>query len=209
MVSKGMRRYRQRSSNQARLIGENGGHEFGNEALSNELLDYETIFNRQAPIRLEVGFGHGEFLSNMAEVHPEEEFIGIELQELRVTKTAHKSNKRNAHNVCLYRGEAHAFVRQRIAQASLKRAYVLFSDPWPKSKHRRRRLMNRSFLLDLIYTIEEGGKIEIATDTLNYCFQVLSNFSCIENLVDNAYAPQGYRINIPTRFPTVFEIHKK
>ncbi len=199
MVSKGMRRYRQRGNAHARLV----------EDQDSCLLNYTELFGRDAPTRLEVGFGHGTFLSQMAAAHPDENFIGIELQELRVNKTAHKSDKLEAHNVRLYRGEAHRFVRQRLPQASLKRAYVLFSDPWPKAKHRRRRLMNRSFLLDLIYAMETDGEIIIATDTLNYCFQALSNFSTLPNLCKNIYAPQGYQINIPTRFPTVFEVHKK
>ncbi len=199
MVSKGMQRYRERSSAQTNLI----------EDIDGDVLDFETLFGRQAPTRLEVGFGHGTFLSEMAASHPDEDFIGIEMQALRVTKTAHKSNKLDAQNVRLYHGEAHAFVRNRLPQACLKRAYVLFSDPWPKAKHRRRRLMNRSFLLDLIYGLERGGQLIIATDTLNYCFQVLSNLSTLPGILHNDYAPAGYRINIPTRFPTIFEIHKK
>lgn len=199
MVSKGMRRYRQRSNAHTQLI----------EEQDEGLLNLDMLFGRQAPRRLEVGFGHGSFLSLMAAAHPEEDFLGIEIQELRVNKTAHKSDKLHAHNVRLFRGEAHHFVRNRVPVASLKRAYVLFSDPWPKAKHRRRRLMNRSFLLDLIYTLETDGELIIATDTLNYCFQALSNISTLPAICSNCYAPQGYRINIPTRFPTVFEIHKK
>lgn len=199
MVSKGMRRYRHRSTAHRRLI---------DEAVEGNI-DFQQCFGRVAPVRLEIGFGHGEFISQMAASHPEEDFLGVEIQDIRVTKTAHKSLKLDAHNIKLYHAEAHNFVRNRIPQASLKRAYILFSDPWPKPKHRRRRLMNRSFLLDLIYTLEPDGELIIATDTLNYCFQVLSNLSTIPSVIENCYAPQGYRINIPTKFPTVFEIHKK
>lgn len=199
MVSSGMRRYRHRGSAHAPYIARS----------SEDVLDYQQLFGRQAPVRLEVGFGHGTFLSHMAAAHPEEDFIGIEMQQLRVTKTAHKSARLNAHNICLFDGEAHQFVRHRLPPGGLKRAYVLFSDPWPKQRHRRRRLMNRSFLLDLLYAMEEGGEIIIATDTLNYCFQVLSHFSTLPAIADNCYRPQGYLLNIPTRFPTVFEVHKK
>ena len=69
--------------------------------------------------------------------------------------------------------------------------------------------MNRSFLLDLAWAIKPGGKLEIATDTHNYGLGVLSHLSTLPGLFLNDYQPQGYRINIPTRFPTVFENHKK
>ena len=199
MVSKGMRRYRHRSTAHRRLIDEeNKGP-----------IDLQECFGRSAPVRLEIGFGHGEFISQMAATHPDEDFLGVEIQDIRVTKTAHKSLKLEADNIKLFHAEAHDFVRNRIPQESIKKAYILFSDPWPKPKHRRRRLMNRSFLMDLIHTLEPGGEMVIATDTLNYCFQVLSNLSTISGVIENCYAPQGYRINIPTRFPTVFELHKK
>ncbi|MDA3963314.1 MAG: tRNA (guanosine(46)-N7)-methyltransferase TrmB [Planctomycetota bacterium] len=199
MVSSGMKRYRQRTDDQARLIGD----------AATTPLNTAELFGRSAPVRLEVGFGHGRFLSQMAEVHPEVDFIGVEQQDLRVTKTAHQSNKRGAQNVRLYWDDAHRFVRERLSPGSLERAYVLFSDPWPKPRHRRRRLMNRSFLLDMAWALQPGGRLIIASDTHNYALQALTNCSTLPGMWRNCYQPQGYRINIPTRFPTVFEQHKK
>ncbi len=198
MVTSGMRRYRVRTNTQASLVGDR----------SNSVLNLPELFGRQAPARLEIGFGHGEFISQMAAAHPQDDFIGVEHDPLRVTKTAHKCNKSKVHNVRLYSGEAHRFVRERLPPATFHRAYILFPDPWPKANHRRRRLMNRAFLLDLSYAMAPGGKLMIASDTHNYAFQALSNCTTMPGLWRTCY-PNGYRINIPTRFPTVFERHKK
>ena len=199
MVSTGMKRYRQRGAAEAKLVGERCA----------TALDPEQLFGRQAPLRLEIGFGHGRFLSQMAAAHPDCDFIGVEQQDLRVTKTAHHSVKLGADNVRLYWDDAHRFVRQRLPEACLERAYILFPDPWPKQRHRRRRLMNRSLLLDLAWALAPGGRLIIASDTHNYALQALTNCSTLPGVFRNCYAPQGYRFDIPTRFPTVFEQHKK
>ncbi len=198
MVSTGMRRYRVRTTTQASLVGD----------LGKTVLDPLALFGRTAPLRLEIGFGHGEFISQMAAAHPDEDFIGVEYDRLRVTKTAHKCNLVGVNNVRLYSGEAHTFVRDRLPSAAFQRAYVLFPDPWPKPSHRRRRLMNRAFLLDLSHAIAPKGRLIIASDTHNYAFQALSNLTTLTGLWRNCY-PNGYRFEIPTRFPTVFERHKK
>lgn len=198
MVSTGMKRYRVRTEAQASLVGTRG----------DDRLDPVALFGRSAPLRLEIGFGHGEFISEMAAAHPDEDFIGVEYDPLRVTKTAHKCLKVGARNVRLYSGEAHHFVRHRLPPACLGRAYILFPDPWPKAGQRRRRLANRAFLLDLAHAMAPGGRLMFASDTHNYAFQVLSNVTTLPGLWRSLY-PAGYRINIPTRFPTVFERHKK
>jgi tRNA (guanine-N7-)-methyltransferase len=199
MVTSGMKRYRVRNAAQATLIGDKG----------DASVDADALFGCSGATRLEIGFGHGEFISAMAAAHPAERFIGVEHDDLRVTKTAHKCLKLGATNVRLFGAEAHRFVRLRLAPASLQRAYILFPDPWPKPGHRRRRLMTRSFLLDLSHAVAPGGRLVFASDTHNYALQVLSNLTTLPGLWTNLYPPAGYRIDIPTRFPTVFERYKK
>jgi len=199
MVTAGMRRYKVRTPEQATLIGPEG----------HDQLDLQALFGRLAPVRLEIGFGHGEFITAMADLHPEESFIGVEHDPLRVTKTAHRGNKAGLANVRLFNADAHSFVRQRLPPACLSRVYILFSDPWPKPDHRRRRLVSRAFLIDLARACAPGCQFVFASDTHNYAMQVLSNVSTLPGLWNNRYLPAGYRINIPTRFPTLFETYKK
>lgn len=199
MVTAGMRRYKVRTDDQKSFIGSE----------DQSPLELDSLFGTQRPLRLELGFGHGEFITAMAAEHPQESFIGVEHDPLRVTKTAHKCAKAGLDNVRLFGGDAHAFVRFRLPPASVNKIYILFSDPWPKTDHRRRRLVNRSFLLDLARIAAPGCIFVFGSDTHNYTLQVLSNTTTLPGLWRNCYAPVGYRVNIPTRFPTLFETYKK
>ena len=201
MVTTGMKRYRIRNAQQASLVGPPG----------QEPLDLCTLFGDQAPrkLRVDIGFGHGEFIAEMASSHAEERFLGIEQSDLRVTKCAHKCLKAGAGNVRLFSDDAHHFVRYRLPVGSVSRAYLLFPDPWPKLAHRRRRLVTRDFLIDLSWAMAPGGRFAFASDTHNYTLQVLSNLTTVPGLWRDCYAPSGYRIDIATRVPTVFERHKK
>ncbi len=194
-----MRRYRIRTPAQAAVVG----------PADDGLLDPVALFGDDAPLRLELGFGHGEFITALAAAHPDECFIGVEHDPLRVTKTAHKAVKAGLANVRVFGGDAHAFVRFRLPPACLHRVYILFPDPWPKPDHRRRRLVTRSFLADLAHACAPGCRFVFGSDTHNYTMQVLSNSSTLPGLWRNRYLPAGYRIDIPTRFPTLFETYKK
>ncbi len=199
MVAAGMRRYRVRSSAHATLVGPSG----------DDVVDPAALFpGHTGPLRLEIGCGHGEFISQLAAAHPAERFLGIEYDPLRVTKIAHKCLGLGADNVRVFQGEAHRFVHVRLPTASVDRIYILFPDPWPKPGHRRRRLMNRHFLHDLSRIAAPGCRLEIASDTHDYAFQALSNLTTLHGLWHNRF-PAGYAIDIPTRFPTVFERYKK
>ncbi|MFW5829376.1 MAG: tRNA (guanosine(46)-N7)-methyltransferase TrmB [Planctomycetota bacterium] len=194
-----MRRYRRVDANAAALVAQSG----------TEPIEPLALFGRRAPLRLEIGFGHGRFLSHMAASHPGCDFLGVEAKSLRVNKTAHKSTLLGAANIRLFAEEAHQFVRFRLPSACLERCYVLFSDPWPRARHRRRRLINRSFLIDVAHALEPGGRLIIATDAHDYGMMALSHSSTMPGTWHNCYAPAGYRFDIPTRFPTVFEQHRK
>lgn len=192
-----MRRYRVRTAAHDSLIGAREG-----------AIDPGALFGRTAPLRLEIGFGHGEFISQMAAAHADEDFIGVEYDHLRVTKTAHKCLKAGAANVRLFGGDAAAFLH-RLPDACLRRAYILFPDPWPKAGHRRRRLVNRGVLAELGRVCAPGCRLLFASDTHNYVCQVLSNATTLPGMWRTPWPGSGLRFDIPTRFPTTFERHKK
>lgn len=197
MSTSAMRRYRRTTAAQEDLIGDRGA----------ERLDLDALFGRRAPRRLEIGCGHGEFISQMAQLHPDEDFVGFELDHLRVNKCAHKCLKLGAQNVRLYAGEAEQLVA-RLPDAAFRRIYILFPDPWPKAAHRRRRLVNRAFLLELARVAAPGCIFVFASDTHNYAMQVLANVSTTPGLW-RSLLPAGYALDLPVRFPTVFERHKR
>jgi len=197
MTTPAMRRYRTTTTAQDVLIGEPG----------ESRLDLDALFGRAAPRRLELGCGHGEFISQMAQAHPDEDFVGLEIDRLRVNKCAHKCLKLGAANVRLYAGEAESLIA-RLPDAAFRRIYILFPDPWPKMAHRRRRLVNRAFLLELARVAAPGCILCFASDTHNYAMQVLANVSTMPGLWRNLL-PAGYALDLRVRFPTVFERHKR
>jgi tRNA (guanine-N7-)-methyltransferase len=201
MVATGMKRYRVRSAAQASLIGKREQTPLDLRTLFGDVVDH--------PLRLDIGFGHGEFLAGMAHSHVNERFLGVEQDDLRVTKCAHKCLKANARNIRLFSDEANRFVRFRLTPGCLSAVYILFPDPWPKQAHRRRRLVTRAFLIDLAWAMAPGAQLTFASDTHNYAFQVLSTLTTLPGLWRDLYAPSGYRFDIPTRFPTVFQRHKQ
>ena len=197
MVSPGMRRYRVRTATQAALVGPEQG-----------VVDPAALFGRQAPLRLEIGCGHGEFLAALAAAHPDEDCLGVEYDRLRVTKIAHKCVGAGALNARVFAGEAHAFVRDRLGNGLFRRIYVLFSDPWPKAGQRRRRLVNRAFLWELSRVAAPGCRLVFASDTHNYALGVLAHLTTLPGLW-RSRLPGGFAIDPPVRFPTVFERHKR
>ncbi|GDY11985.1 hypothetical protein LBMAG53_08630 [Planctomycetota bacterium] len=199
MTTPGMRRYRNRTTDQATLVGPPGGGR----------LELRTLFGRSAPVRLEIGCGHGEFISQLAAAHPAEDHLGVEYDPLRVTKCAHKCLGAGAQNVRIFAAEALAFVRHRLADSSVSRIYVLFPDPWPKLAHRRRRLVNRAFLGELTRIAAPGCILSFASDTHGYAMQVLSNLTLFPGCWQNLLLPAGYQVDRPVRWPTVFERHKR
>ena len=192
-----MRRYRHTTSAEDALIGEGGDGP----------VRPTELFARQAPLRLEIGCGHGEFIAQMAAAHPQIDFIGLELDHLRVNKCAHKCLAHGAGNVRLYSGDAAALVA-RLPEAAFERIYILFPDPWPKMAHRRRRLVNRAFLHQLARIAAPDCRLVFTSDSHGYAMQVLSNMSTTCGLWRSLHA-SGYRFEVPVRFVTVFERHKR
>jgi tRNA (guanine-N7-)-methyltransferase len=197
MVTPAMRRYRRRSDDHASLVIPPGQGR----------LDLAESFAHPGPYRLEIGCGHGEFISQMAAAHPAEGFIGLELDRLRVTKCAHKCLREGARNVRMLDGDAAAAVT-RLPDAAFHRVYILFPDPWPKVAHRRRRLVNRAFLEEIARVTAPGGRLIFASDVHDYAMQVLSQTTTLPGQWRNLL-PGGYAVDLPVRFPTVFERHRR
>lgn len=197
MVSPALRRYRRISPAAAALIVPPGEGP----------LDLDALFGRRAARRLELGCGHGEFIAALAAAHPDEDLLGIELDPLRVNKAAHKCAAAGARNARLLAGPAERLL-PRLPAAAFHRIYALFPDPWPKLAHRRRRLLNRACLAELARLAAPGCRLVVSSDCHEYALQVLSVSTTLPGLW-RPLLPQGYALDLPVRFPTVFERHKR
>jgi tRNA (guanine-N7-)-methyltransferase len=128
--------------------------------------------SRERPTWLEIGFGGGEHLVWQAERHPGVDFIGCEPFEDGVIKVLTAIEEKNIANIRLLPDDARVFIRN-LPEAALERIFILFPDPWPKRKHRKRRLINDALLLALAHAIRPGGELRIATDIPDYARTML------------------------------------
>jgi tRNA (guanine-N7-)-methyltransferase len=127
-------------------------------------LDWEAIFQRKAPLAVEIGFGNGEFLINRAQQNPGWNFIGIELSLESMFRLQKRLHQKGLANVRPVREDARFAMREFFADSSLRRVLMNFPDPWPKDRHKSRRLLNDDFVQILGAVLEEKGAYELVTD---------------------------------------------
>ena len=125
-------------------------------------------FVKQQPIHIEVGMGKGRFLMDMARLHPEINYVGIEMYDSVLLRALQKREELEAEGVSL---ENLFFMRvdarelpQIFAPGEVKKIYLNFSDPWPKARHAKRRLTSREFLARYEQILAPEGIVEFKTD---------------------------------------------
>jgi tRNA (guanine-N7-)-methyltransferase len=123
---------------------------------------------------LEIGFGGGEHLAGQAAAHPHVGIIGAEPFLEGVAKLLSEIEQRSLSNVRVRRGDARDLVTQ-IAGASIDRVFILFPDPWPKTRHRKRRLIQPDFVVELARIMKPGARLRFATDWADYASRALAD----------------------------------
>lgn len=116
------------------------------------------------PFELEIGSGKGTFLVQEAPHRPEHNFLGIEWMMAFWRYAADRARRRDLRNVRMLHADAVEFIRQRVANKSIHTFHLYFSDPWPKSRHHRRRVVQDATLVEFHRVIEPGGTLRIVTD---------------------------------------------
>ena len=157
-------------------------------------LDSEHCFGRSAPLVLEIGFGMGQSLCEMASAAPQLNFLGIEVHRPGVGSFMHSLAEQGIDNVRIYGTDAVPILRECIADASLHRLQIFFPDPWHKKRHHKRRLIQPDFVQLLQQKLEPGGHLHLATDWENYAEHMLEVLSEASGLTNTAgaghYAPR-------------------
>ncbi len=148
--------------------------------------NFEEIFGRNAPCVLEIGFGNGSSLAEMAEASPEKNFIGIEVHRPGIGRLLSLVQEKNLSNVRVIDGDAVEILKNNISDQSLAGVQLFFPDPWPKKRHHKRRIVQKEWL-DLIERKMAGaGVLHMATDWQNYAehmLEVLEQHDKYENIV--------------------------
>jgi tRNA (guanine-N7-)-methyltransferase len=159
------------------------------------------------PARLvvDVGFGRGEFLMGLARSEPDTGFLGIEVSVKRLLKMARRLARTELRNVRLVGCTAERVVGELLPEGSVSCFWINFPDPWPKKRHHRRRLIDAKFVGDLASRLQPGGVLYIATDHLEYA-EVVGAVLAGEPLLENLYAPEPFRVEVPGRPQTAYEV---
>lgn len=166
-------------------------------------LDWPAVFGRDAPRTLEIGFGAGEVLAELARRHPEQDFIGIEVYRNGVGRLLGELEAAQATNARVFDVDAVEVLNRAFADSSLDTVLLYFADPWPKKRHHKRRIVQTAFADEIARVLRPGGLWRLATDWANYAEHirdVLDAHPGFENIGDQ----NGY-ISDPPRPATRFE----
>ncbi|KND55543.1 tRNA (guanine46-N7-)-methyltransferase [Candidatus Paraburkholderia kirkii] len=156
------------------------------------LADWDALFGRRAPRVLEIGFGMGATTAEIAATRPGDDFIGVEVHEPGVGALLKLIGEQGLGNIRILQHDAVEVLEHMIAPESLEGVHIYFPDPWHKSRHHKRRLIQPKFVALLVSRMRPGGYIHLATDWQNYAEQMLDVLSAkpaLENTADG-YAPR-------------------
>jgi tRNA (guanine-N7-)-methyltransferase len=155
-------------------------------------LDFDIVFGRHAPRILEIGFGMGETSATIAEAHPENDHLGVEVHTPGVGSLCKLIAEKGLTNLRIIQHDAVEVLRDMIPERSLDGIHIFFPDPWPKARHHKRRLIQPPFVALLASRLKPDGYVHLATDWENYAEQMLEVLSAEPSLRNTAdgYAPR-------------------
>lgn len=125
--------------------------------------EWNSVFGNDHPLHVEIGMGKGRFISELARLHPDINYIGIEKYSSVLLRAIEKQSELQYPNLKFIRMDAET-ITEVFAPGEVERIYLNFSDPWPKDRHARRRLTSRQFLERYDQFLKPEGWIEFKTD---------------------------------------------
>ncbi|UFT98145.1 tRNA (guanosine(46)-N7)-methyltransferase TrmB [Radiobacillus kanasensis] len=165
--------------------------------------NWNEVFHNDHPIHLEIGTGKGQFISGMAKQYPDTNFVGIEIAKSIIISAVQKVKDSEQDNVRLVNENAKD-LREMFGQHEIEKIYLNFSDPWPKTKHEKRRLTFKTFLEQYCHILKQDGEIVLKTDNkglFEYSLVSFSQFGLVlEEVVLDLHAMED-----PTNVKTEYE----
>jgi tRNA (guanine-N7-)-methyltransferase len=174
-------------------------------------LDLPAIFGRKAPVIVDIGFGMGDATAQIAERHPQFDFVGIEVHTPGIGSLLRRIEVLGLTNLRVIEGDADVVIDRLFLHGSIAGIHLFFPDPWPKKRHHKRRLVDEQFLTRIFPLLTSPGYLHWATDWAEYADAILGAFErspfgpavSLDRLapaVENAYGSM-----IRSRPPTKFE----
>jgi tRNA (guanine-N7-)-methyltransferase len=159
-----------------------------------------------APVILEIGFGMGEATAHIAKARPNEHFLCCEVHEPGVGALLKRMGEQDIQNIRILQHDAVEVIDNMLALASLDGVHIFFPDPWHKSRHNKRRLIQAPLIAKLAARLKPGAYIHCATDWEPYAVQILEVLSAEPILQNTATQDQGgYAVKPDYRPLTKFE----
>jgi tRNA (guanine-N7-)-methyltransferase len=159
-------------------------------------VDLNTIFNRNAPKILEIGFGMGVATAAIAQNLPEYDFLAIDVHGPGVGNLLKLIQEQKIQNIKVMRHDAVEVVNNMLSNNTLHGIHIFFPDPWHKKRHHKRRLIQIPFIEQLLPKLQKDGYIHLATDWQEYAEQmleVLTSFSELQNTATDFATTPAYR----------------
>jgi tRNA (guanine-N7-)-methyltransferase len=159
-----------------------------------QTLDLPAVFGRQAPVVLEIGFGMGDATAQIAQTLPGTDFIGCEVHEPGVGSLLKRIGDQGITNLRIIQHDAVQVIDHMIAPQSLAGVHIYFPDPWHKTRHHKRRLIQAPLVARLVTRLAPGGYLHCATDWEPYAQQILEVLSAEPALVNttDGFAPKPH-----------------
>jgi tRNA (guanine-N7-)-methyltransferase len=165
-------------------------------------LDFDAVFGRRTHRILEIGCGMGETTATIAERHPQNDYLGIEVHTPGVGSLLKEISTRGIANLRVIQHDAVEVVRDMIAPGALSGIHIFFPDPWPKKRQQKRRLIQPEFVALLAERLAPSGYLHCATDWEDYANQMLEVLNGERRLQNMA---NGFTPRPPYRPQTKFE----
>jgi tRNA (guanine-N7-)-methyltransferase len=154
-------------------------------------LDYRSLFGNDKPLIIEIGFGMGIATAQIAQEHPDRNYLGIEVHRPGIGRLLWEIENRQLDNIRIIEHDGVEVLECMIRDRSISGFHVFFPDPWPKKRHHKRRLMTRPFTDLLSAKLCPSGYIYMVTDWEDYGVWALEELSATEGLVNgyDGFAP--------------------
>jgi len=152
-------------------------------------LDFTSLFLREAPVMLEIGFGNGESLAAMAKAAPERNFLGIEVHRPGVGRLLQLIEEYKLSNLRIIHDDAAEVLKQQIPKHSIDTIQLFFPDPWHKKKHNKRRIVQTEFVQLVHSLLITGGIFHLATDWEDYAEHMSEVMEASEDFISVSDSP--------------------
>jgi tRNA (guanine-N7-)-methyltransferase len=153
-------------------------------------LDTTATFGRSAPLILEIGFGMGSATAQIAQTRPDDNFLCCEVHEPGVGALLKLCGEQGIDNIRIFQHDAVEVLEHQLGENSLDGVHIFFPDPWHKSRHHKRRLIQPPFVNRLARHLKPGGYLHLATDWQPYAEQMLEVLNA-EPLLANTATDAG------------------